>query len=373
MTDHYLHLVSFNVPYPPNYGGVIDVFYKVKALAHIGVKINLHCFDYGRSIQPELNKYCSNVFYYKRKTGLAKSISKFPYIVNSRSNAELLNNLMSDDYPVLLEGLHSTYFLPQLKDNGKLVVVRAHNVEHDYYNYLAKQEHNYLRQLYFKNASKKLQRYEKIMAKADLIAAISPNDLHYFIQAYNNAFWLPPFHPNSEIKIPLGKGKYSIYHGNLSVPENIKAALYIIEVFKNYPHIKIKIAGKTPDDKVIQAASIFDHIEVISSPSNTVMSNLIEEAHIQLLPTFQPTGIKLKLIASLFTGRHCLVNNDMVSGTGLEKLCHKANSMQEFVQQTERLLSIPFEDQDLLLRKEVLSKKFDNIRNAELLVSKIFI
>ena len=32
MTENHLHIISFDVPYPANYGGVIDVFYRVKAL-----------------------------------------------------------------------------------------------------------------------------------------------------------------------------------------------------------------------------------------------------------------------------------------------------------------------------------------------------
>ena len=37
------------MPYPPNYGGVIDVFYKIKSLHAIGIKIILHCFKYGKN------------------------------------------------------------------------------------------------------------------------------------------------------------------------------------------------------------------------------------------------------------------------------------------------------------------------------------
>ena len=32
-----LHLVSFDVPYPPDYGGVIDVYNKIKTLYQVGV------------------------------------------------------------------------------------------------------------------------------------------------------------------------------------------------------------------------------------------------------------------------------------------------------------------------------------------------
>ena len=37
-TDYHLHVIAFDVPYPANYGGVIDVFYRVKALSEAGVR-----------------------------------------------------------------------------------------------------------------------------------------------------------------------------------------------------------------------------------------------------------------------------------------------------------------------------------------------
>ena len=49
MQNKHLHIISFDVPYPANYGGVIDVFYKIKALHAKCVKIHLHCFEYGRA------------------------------------------------------------------------------------------------------------------------------------------------------------------------------------------------------------------------------------------------------------------------------------------------------------------------------------
>ena len=52
--DKYLNIVSFNIPYPANYGGVIDVYYKLEALRACGVKLILHCFEYERPHAPEL-------------------------------------------------------------------------------------------------------------------------------------------------------------------------------------------------------------------------------------------------------------------------------------------------------------------------------
>ena len=57
-----LHVISFDIPYPANYGGAIDVFYKIKALHEKGLKIILHCFLYNnKKIPEELIKYCEEV------------------------------------------------------------------------------------------------------------------------------------------------------------------------------------------------------------------------------------------------------------------------------------------------------------------------
>ena len=84
MSDYsgkHLHIVSFNVPYPPDYGGVIDVFYKIKSLHDLGIKIYLHCFPYGREESEELNKICEKVYYYPRRKFYQAIYSNVPYIV----------------------------------------------------------------------------------------------------------------------------------------------------------------------------------------------------------------------------------------------------------------------------------------------------
>ena len=117
-----IHIVSLTIPYPANYGGVIDIFYKIKALHKLGVEINLHCFQYDREKSDELNKYCKTVRYYQRPKKLKYYFSALPFIVNTRSNKTLLETLQSDQLPVLLEGLHTTYFLNKLAINGRNVI-----------------------------------------------------------------------------------------------------------------------------------------------------------------------------------------------------------------------------------------------------------
>ncbi|HZI00495.1 MAG TPA: mannosyltransferase, partial [Flavisolibacter sp.] len=68
MSDQ-LHIVCLDAPAPPDYGGAIDIYYKIKALAGIGKKIILHYFDYkpGRSAG-DLDSICVEVNTYSRKS-----------------------------------------------------------------------------------------------------------------------------------------------------------------------------------------------------------------------------------------------------------------------------------------------------------------
>ena len=100
--ERHLHIVSFNVPYPPDYGGVIDVYYKIKSLYDLDVKVHLHCFHYGREQSEELEKICASVQYYERKKFYQALYSSVPYIVGSRQSGELLGNLAGDDHPILI-------------------------------------------------------------------------------------------------------------------------------------------------------------------------------------------------------------------------------------------------------------------------------
>ena len=180
MDEKRLHIISFNIPYPPNYGGVIDVFYKLEALSGNGVKIILHAFGYGRNPAPELEKYCEKVYYYPRKTGILSLFSSLPYIVYSRRNRKLLADLLKDKAPILFEGLHCCYYLnhPLLKD--RLKMVRAHNIEAVYYRGLAHNTASPFFKLYFRWEAWKLERFEHVLSQADYILTLSTAEKKYF-------------------------------------------------------------------------------------------------------------------------------------------------------------------------------------------------
>lgn len=366
----HIHIISFNVPYPADYGGVIDVYYKIKALNKAGFKITLHCFRYGRKKSPELEKLCQNVFYYRRKTGFRSHLTFLPYIIFSRRSSELIKNIQKDNDPIIFEGLHSSFFLPAKELRNRLKIVRTHNVEHKYYFKLFIADKNIWKKVFFLIESLKLFFAERTLKHADYIAAISKKEQQYFKNKFNTTFLLNAFHSNEKTDILPGKGKYLLYHGNLSVPENKKAVSYLIDnVFKSID-FHIIIAGKSPSDELVRKIEKYQHLDIVASPDQKKMKELIKNAHAIVLYTFQDTGSKLKIIESLFNGRFCIANPKIFGDSGLNELCETGNSAIEILIKIRKILNSEFTEDQIRFREKIL-RAYDNGHNARLLGEKL--
>ncbi len=374
--EKHLHIISLNVPYPANYGGVYDLFYKLPALQQQGVKIHLHCFKKDRSEQPELNKYCDEVFYYDRITGRKGISSKLPYIVASRVNHDLSQRLLNDNYPVLMEGVHCTYITNDERFKNRQLFVRIHNIESEYYKSLYAFAQNFKRKLYYWFESKQLYNYERILTKqATAFWTISKKDEEYYQRdlGCTNTAYLPLFIPDRwQVNAPEGAGAYCLYHGSLDVEENEYAVIWLIkQVFKKL-EIPLVIAGQKPSQRIIKLIKNYKHISLVINPGEDEMQDIISKAHIHVLPSFNNTGIKIKLLNALYNGRHCVVNNAMVDETNLSTLCHIVNTANEFIERIQLLYHQPYMAEEKNFRKKILEAEYSNNENAEKIVQWIW-
>ncbi len=370
-TDYHLHVISFDVPYPANYGGVIDVFYRIKALSEAGVKVHLHCFEYGRGHAEVLNR-CHEVKYYKRDTSFWKQLSREPYVVASRRSEALIKDLLKDDYPILCEGLHTTAILNDSRLGGRKVFVRAHNVEHDYYRLLADSEPTFWKRWFYRMEARKLRRYEPILKKAAGIFAITRQDADYFNQHYGKAVLVPGFSALSRVCSETGRGDYVLYHGNLSVAENKKAAQWLVENVFSELDVPCVVAGLNPPDSLRKLCSRYPHVRLKANLHDAEMMDLIRNAQVNVMVTDQPTGLKLKLMNALYNGRFCLVNDDMVRGTSLDQLCVLAEEPEQFISQIRRLMKEDFTEDDINERDEALKELYQNEKNAQIIMDSIY-
>jgi glycosyltransferase involved in cell wall biosynthesis len=374
LKSKHVHIVAFDVPFPADYGGAYAIFYKIKALHEKGVKIHLHCFEYGRGQQKALELYCASVTYYERAEGPKGFSFTLPYIVASRNNSKLWETLQNDNYPIILEGIHSTYGLHANLLTSRKVILYLHNVEFEYYKQLSKWERSLMKKTYFHHESRLLERYERQIAARCTIVSLSEKDKNTYKTKLgaSDIIYLPVFVDSNKINANTGNGNYALYHGNLSVAENEKAAFWLLEKIFNDMDIPLVIAGKNPPERLIKLCHKRPTTCIIANPDEHEMNDLISKAHLHILPSYTDSGIKLKLINALFKGRHVIVNEAMVAGTKLEKACHIADSAAVMKYQIYRLFQIAFTKEDFNKRREILDEVFDQERQSQTLIKLLF-
>lgn len=374
MNDRHLHIVCLDVPYPVDYGGVFDLFHKIRSLSEAGVRVHLHCFEYGRGHQPALNEYCEEVHYYCRHQGHKGFSHRLPYIVCSRSNGELLERLLQDDYPVLLEGIHCTYLLNDERFDGRNIILRLHNVEYQYYRQLYLSEKSLLKKIYYLHESNLLRQYEHRVAGKVKILAVSKKDQEQYVQEFGAADidTIPVFLPFEQVRSKEGTGCFCLYHGNLSVAENEQVVGWLLKKVFTNSQMPFIISGKNPSSRLSRLILQYPQACLIPNPSEEELQDLIAKAQVNILPSFNCTGIKLKLLNALFNGRHCIVNQDAVEGTGLQSTCHIAASADEIRGLLDELCSRPFTRGEIDQRKEVLEGLYDQKANLEKLMQAIW-
>jgi hypothetical protein len=111
---------------------------------------------------------------------------------------------------------------------------------------------------------------------------------------------------------------------------------------------------------------------LIADPSEEEMQDLIAKAQVNILPSFNCTGVKLKLLNALFNGRHCVVNRGIVNGTGLETICHITEGAEDMQLKVVDLYSRAIQPEEISRRKEVLSELYNKKDNVDRLLRSIW-
>lgn len=364
MSKH-IHIVAFDVPFPADYGGAIDVFYRIIALHELGVKIHLHCYEYGRGMPEELKQYVEEVQYYKRRRSIIDWMNKLPFIVKTRSSKFLIRNLLKDDAPILFEGIHTTFFLSDERLKERIKIVRTHNIEHDYYAHLASQAKG-VRKRFYTSESRKLKAYEAVLKHADHILAIKEDEAEHFRQYCNSVTVLPASLPD------LGPNKFEatrpffLFHGNLSVPENENGAIWLIEnVFGQLEWCdKLLIAGKNPTEKLQKTCRDYG-VMLTANPNEEEMNTLIWLARVHVIYSAQATGVKLKLINALRSNGHVIVNPQVVKGTDFAQFCTVALDDRDFIEYCKEFILTEASPVELEPRRAFIMKNLDNAQNCK--------
>ena len=342
------------------------MYYKLCALHDAGVQLILHIFLHHGNRETELTKLSDEIYYYKRNVGLRSQLSLLPYNVLSRNDSTLINDLCKDDAPILFEGIQTCYYLSdnRLKDRTKMV--RMHNVEYDYFRQFGKSCKGW-RKVFYLTEAFKLKAFEYNLSHADRILPITDADTEYYRRTFphNDVRLLNCFFDDSVTTLGNATKPYILYHGNLAIIENINTVNFLLDkVAPHLPHgYSLIIAGRKPSDAMMEKAKRVPGVRIIPDPSGEEMDRLICEAHINLLLTFQPTGIKLKLLNALVKGHgHCIANSHMLHGNSLGEICCEAETPEEIIGIIGKLKDVHLTEQQLADRRmHIKQLKYNDI------------
>ena len=360
-----IHIVCLDAPSPPDYGGAIDMYYKIKALALEGHHIILHYFDYKENRGAgALTEFCKQTFSYKRKSFLASFSFSVPYIVKSRINQDLIERLNQDDHPILLEGLHCTGIIPYLHQPSR-VVVRMHNEEESYYRNLQASTSVFFKKIYFSRESQLIRKYQEVLKRNIKMACLSEADIKKFRETgFTQLYFIPCFIPWRHVTSLPGRSNYCLYHGNMAIAENERSAIWLMENIFNNGKFELVIAGNRISGSVKKSALAYSHIRLVDNPSINALEDLIKEAHINVLPSMNNTGVKLKLLHALLNGRFCITNQQGMEGSGISTGVEIAETPEAFRKKVEELMAQTFQHSDIGERRDI-AQLYNNSENAK--------
>jgi hypothetical protein len=369
MQEKQLNIVTFDNPFPPNYGGVIDVYYKIKTLYDLGIKIHLHCFVNEIPLEFEaLEKITASIHFYKTTRKWFYVFSKLPISVISRKDSELVKNLLKNDAPILFEGLKATCLINDFRLKHRNFYLRFHNIEHNYHCGLAKSETLFIKKFLFWREAIKYKNYEAVVSNFSKTFTLSKHENEYVNEKYNNGVYIPVFHGNYQVTEISDFGKFALFHGDLSTADNRKAALFLIEVFKDLPNCDLIIASSYGKELIQSKISNLTNIKFEELNDDKHLELLFSEAHICISWSFQKSGTKLKLINSLFQSRHNIINENISDDDAIISLCSSVSNKEELIQSINKLLKIPYDKKCIEEKKNILNKILDNKVNANQLM-----
>lgn len=372
--SRYLHIICPENPLPADNGRHIDIINRMMILKKAGISIHLHVFTQddlaGSSL---LNEYCEKLVTYPVKNKYHSSLPDLPLHISIYSNEDLIRSLTENDWPILMEGIPCASLLDSIKVANRKIIVRIYQDK----NVTGKDDSwadtNIFSRVSFLSKKHQLKKYISQLNGKCVFACSSLQESALLQSDYNldEIMVLSLFPGWQEITGKEGVGNFCLYHGNLSIPENEEAALWLLEKVFTKIKVPLVIAGKSPSARVEKIAHLYQHTCLVADPSEKEMDDLVKKAHINVLPSFKKNhkGTCIKLLHALYEGRHCVVNNRMVEDTGLESACHIGETANAIASIISQLYHYPFAIEEIRLREKLLSGLYDNENNARQLIA----
>lgn len=248
---------------------------------------------------------------------------------------------------VLLESLFTVPYLPLLRQyvDGP-IVLRAHNVEHRIWEGLAAESDQITRRLYLKILTDQLARYEvAALNDIDALVAISREDAEIFRDlGCERPIHVTPFGFDArDIPAPDRRLPDHVFHfGAMDWTPNTEGVRWLQESV--WPHVQ----AERPDVELVLAGRDFPS-DWPTGPGVRILGevedpwSMLNRNGIMAIPLLAGSGVRIKAIEGLATGRPIVSTGLGMEGLGLEPGMHfrQADTPEAFAAALLKLLAHP--------------------------------
>lgn len=338
MNELKVWLVAHQVPYPPNHGGRLDMWNRIVALSRRGVRLRLVTWADEEVTEEQLEhmrEHVEDVAVYRRNRAPFLALHpRYPTTVISRAlprsayNAELKEARVASADVVFLEGLFGAIFAISLaRDLGVPLVYRSQNVEHKYVEALLAAETDPISKArLFSNVLRTRNLERRVRRESSLVYDISQEDrdawredgsadkakvLGYYLRPDEN-LPLVGVGPRPDIDV--------LYVGNLHSVNNVFGlewfAAKVVPLLKG---LRILVAGTKPSLRlrgVLEGAGA----EVVADPEE--VRTFYERARVLINPVWHGSGVNVKMIEMLATGKPVVSTSPGTRGLAPRLLAH---------------------------------------------------
>jgi glycosyltransferase involved in cell wall biosynthesis len=390
-------------PYPPHDGGSLAMFNLARSLNRLGHEItvltmytpkhrltdekkqeftklmNVHAVYVDTT--PHWPTLLCNLIFSGKPYNVLRFLSK-------SFETELTRLLLAENFDVVqLEGLYLTQYITVIQQySTALVVLRAHNVEHEIWERILIAEKNLFRKSYFKILAKRIKRFEyQNINRYDLLVPITKRDLEQFNDMGNVRPALvcsAGVDVDSDsaatgntrvIGVSTTAGNFSLFFlGSLDWIPNQEGLLWFLSsvfplLHRQYPELELHVAGRNAPANLVKKIAVPGVIFYgeIADSREFMMANTI-----MIAPCFSGSGMRVKLIEAMAIGKPVITTPIGAEGLTVE---HNENiiiadNAGDFFQHLERLMKYP----DLCLKigqnaQKFVFEKFNNLDIASTL------
>ncbi len=332
-------------PWPLKDGESIAIFQLTEAFAQAGHELTVlamntpkHRFDAG--FLPQRVKDSARFFAIDVDTSVKPFAALLNLITRNSYNLErfyhqnfrdgLYELLRRESYDLVqLEGLYLAPYLNVIRSATRApVVLRAHNVEFEIWEKLARGTENSLKRWYINLLARRLKNFEiKALQAFDALVPISPVDEKRFrelgasgaIHTCTAGISLDGLHASSRDSEPFALG----YLGALDWLPNREGLEWFLErswpgVLEAFPQARFRIAGRNAPPKWPSKA--YPGVEIIGEVEDA--RTFLQDQHIVVMPLLSGSGMRIKLLEALALGKAVVATPQAAEGVLVEEGRH---------------------------------------------------